>query len=760
MPGFIIAYGPEVVQADVVVRALRRVAYPTFKFLLLVVGVYVLTFLLTSQSLPALVAAVAAGLTTYIPIILEAGHNSKFVAVSWVPWVILVFLLVLRRPGILSGFTFAAVLALALRAGHVQIIYNLFFLLAVWWVAVGAGAFKDRNARPFLMSTLWLAAGGILALLMVAQPYLSQYEYKSFSTRGGAAVPVDPQADVGSGLAFDYAMAWSQGWFEMLTYLIAGAMGGGPDAYWGEKPFTSGPHYLGGIIIALAAVAVFGKRSRTAIALGSGVLLVVLFALGENMAFVNRLFFNYFPLFNSFRAPEIWLHMVEIGLAVLAGIGAAWIIKVVSGSSGKGSGSRASRASQRRTIWVGFGSVLFVTAVLYLVAPSMLSFSKEGERTRIEYAAARQANASPDSPQVQAMVDQYLEGLRDERAERFRSDAARTTLFLIIAAVGLFLLMRGSIPGWAFLALLILLVTIDLWGVGKRHLSADAYSTGTVAERIPEYDFDRFIKEQVELEGGPGHFRTLSLESSPTDWARPAYHYEVVSGYNAAKLAVYQDLIDHLGLGGRGSPPHETMLDLTATRFIVSAQQLPGTRAVFVDQSTGLAVFERPRSAWVHRTHLVDSVVVVPDARSALDAIKQDAFDRTEAAVIMSDPGPLAPIDSTSMAAVELVRYDAHHAEWRVDSDGRRLLVTSEIFYPAGWSAQIDGQSVDILRVNHAFRGVVVPAGEHVVSMRFHPKSHHLGVLISLLATIFVYGVLATLAVLFLFRRKRETPES
>ncbi|MFV1981774.1 MAG: YfhO family protein, partial [Rhodothermia bacterium] len=293
-------------------------------------------------------------------------------------------------------------------------------------------------------------------------------------------------------------------------------------------------------------------------------------------------------------------------------------------------------------------------------------------------------------------------------------------------------------------------------GVGKRYLPSDAYVEGSFEKYIPEYDFDRFIKEKVKEAGGSGRFRTLSLENSPTDWARPAYFYEISSGYNAAKLRVYQDLINHLGIGGQGRPPNETMLDLTGTRFIVGRDPLPGTTPVFSDQSTGLTVFERPRDRWGARTHLVDSVVVVSDAAAVLTELKRPTFDRQEIAILLTDPGPLGRIDSTSVAEVELTSYTAHEAEWSVKSDARRLLVSSEIYYPAGWTATVDGEATEILQVNHAFRAVIVPAGEHVVRMKFRPESHFRGVWISLISTILVYGVLAVLIGFYFVRRRRD----
>jgi len=139
-----------------------------------------------------------------------------------------------------------------------------------------------------------------------------------------------------------------------------------------------------------------------------------------------------------------------------------------------------------------------------------------------------------------------------------------------------------------------------------------------------------------------------------------------------------------------------------------------------------------------------------------LAELKRPTFDRREIAILLSDPGKLGRIDSTSVSEVELTSYSAHEVAWSVKSDARRLLVSSEIYYPAGWTATVDGGEAEILQVNHAFRAVIVPAGEHVVRMRFHPESHFRGVRISLFSTIFVYGLLVALIGFRFVRGRRD----
>ncbi len=316
MPGYLIHYPLEVPQIDTALNLLRRAGWwPGSYFFVLLLGIYFFVFYLIRDTLSATLAAVAFGLTTYIPLILTAGHNTKFVALAFAPWLLLSYAFVMRRPPgskwmrtALGGLLFAMALAANLRAGHVQITYYLAFTLGVLWLVEGVQALREGEGRAFSASTLALVGGGVLALVMVAQPYLLMAEYKAFTIRSAGA---------GGGLAFDYAMGWSQGFGELVTLLVPDAYGGSGPTYWGPKPFTAGPHYLGVVVLVLAGLALWGVRRRIVWGLGIAAGLMTLFALGEHLALLNKPMFAVFPLFNAFRVPETWLAAVSHSLAAL-----------------------------------------------------------------------------------------------------------------------------------------------------------------------------------------------------------------------------------------------------------------------------------------------------------------------------------------------------------------------------------------------------------------------------------------------------------
>ncbi len=746
MPAFLMNYKLEVPQFDTVVNAARSVGWPLSHFFVLLVGVYLLVFYLTRNHWSGLLSSVAFGLTTYLPILLAVGHNTKFVALAFVPYVLLAFVYTLRNPSLLGGLLFAGALALDLRAKHPQITYYVLMFALAWWVVELVRAWQEDEIAPFAKSTGWLAMGTGLALLMVAQPYLAIYEYKQFSVRGAASAAA---GDGGGGMGWEKAMQWSQGVKELITLLIADAFGGGGRTYWGPKTFTEGPHYIGGVVLALSGLAVWRTRRRVVWGLGAGVLVTVLFALGKNAAWINWPMFAYFPFFDSFRAPETWLSMSALGLAVLAGVGLDYSMQPDEEGSGDVTATRA--------VLYAFGAVGGLVLLLMVGRGMFFDFENPRE-TQVIQKIEGQPNLSRSNPQVQKFYQQ-LNQRKEQRREAFQADAFRTLLAVGVVLLLLWLYRRQTLSGGLVGALVVLVVLVDLWGVGQRYLGDDAFSRQEDPEsQIPTYQVDRFIKKQVEASGGPGHFRVLPLQTpysqNPTGGraAYASYHYQSIGGYHAAKLQRYQDYLDHVLQLTQQGAPNENALDLMNTRYVVAQQQLAGTNVVYRDDETKSVVLENPDA--VPRGFFVGQTEVEEETEKMWSRLRDSSFNpRTTA--LLSEPleEPVTPVDSASTVEVTLESYEPPEIEWTVRTDAPRLFVASEVYYPAGWNAYLDGEQVPIRPVDYLLRGVHVPEGEHTLVMRFEPNSHRYGTWISAVATIVDYGGIALLATPFLRRR-------
>ncbi|MDX1740716.1 MAG: YfhO family protein, partial [Rhodothermales bacterium] len=342
--------------------------------------------------------------------------------------------------------------------------------------------------------------------------------------------------------------------------------------------------------------------------------------------------------------------------------------------------------------------------------------------------------------------------LRVERSDKFRTDATRAMLFLLLAGGGFALYRRRVLNGHGLQLLVAILLLVDLWGVDRRYLNKDRMVSSAEIERsIPEYAFDRFI-----LENGsePGSFRVLSLEGAPTGTARPSYFYESLSGYHGAKLRLYQDFLDQLLItsGGQLNTPALRMLN---TRFVVSRSPVADATEVFRDEQTGFSVYEL--QGYLPRSYFVDSTVVVSSPEAAWQILGVPSFDPSKVAVVGSDLGiTVARRDSASTVRSAVTSYSPRRIVVEAATDATRLLVLSEVYYPAGWHATIDGSPVDIIRVNHLLRGVVVPPGASEIAFEFSPAGHTVGVWVAGASTAVIY-----VSVLLLILLKwRERPDA
>ena len=120
-----------------------------------------------------------------------------------------------------------------------------------------------------------------------------------------------------------------------------------------------------------------------------------------------------------------------------------------------------------------------------------------------------------------------------------------------------------------------------------------------------------------------------------------------------------------------------------------------------------------------------------------LNAMKNGTFDPKTTALLEEDPGvQIQKPDSGASATI--TAFDIHNIAYDVNATGNNMLVFSEIYYPAGWNAYIDGQETEIYKTDYLFRSIIVPAGQHKVEFKFDPSSYSTGKSISLAANIFV----------------------
>ena len=718
MPAYTVIGNKAFTHLDTLLRRIFSAVFiPVFPFIFCLTGVYFFFWLMGYRPLPSALAALGICLTTYIPIIVGAGHNSKLIAYTWIPWVMSGYWMLSRSDKRLAGlFLFALALNFTLRAEHVQILYYFLFPLGIWFIFDCVTAYREKMLPDWSRRAALMIAAGLLALAANIQPYWSIYEYTPHSTRGGSELQQD--AGAGSGLDVDYAFAWSQGRTELLTLIIPDSFGGSSadGTYWGPKTFTSGPHYLGAIIFLLFLIGLIRAPCRLKyVFLGSG-LLTMLFSLGSNLYSFNYLFFQYMPFYNKFRVPETWLVATVFSFSIIAAMGMKWIYE-----------SWKDETLSLRKLYLPGGIALAVALFFTLFTGSLLSFEKEGERQQLARQVAGQQNMRPDDPQVRQFVNRYIEqDIKPQREEKAASDSRRFLFFILLGGGLIGVATIRIIPVNYALAGLVLLAAIDLAQVGNRYVDksglipASLSSEDMLERRVRS--LDRYIERNKRDDGQAWPWRSFPLGDNAFSNAVPAaFVYPSIGGYSGAKMSHYQDVIDH-AIYRSPTELNMEVLNMLNTRFLTypGPLNLPGWDVAY--QGEQGAVMENRNvlpKAW-----FVDSLAVRPDPAEAIEELNR--FNPATTAVLMK-ADPIPQITRTENRSAEVTTYGPREIALNVSADTPSFLVLSEIYYPKGWHATLNEEPVDIHRTNYILRGFEIPAGEHVLTLRFDPRSHILG---------------------------------
>ena len=173
--------------------------------------------------------------------------------------------------------------------------------------------------------------------------------------------------------------------------------------------------------------------------------------------------------------------------------------------------------------------------------------------------------------------------------------------------------------------------------------------------------------------------------------------------------------------------PDSRLIDLLNVRFIVSNGALEDSRFRKIAELPENFVYENP--AALPRFFLVSRIRKAAGMAEAIAMLRSADFDPSAEAIVEGDVN--ASVGARGI--VRTRRYEALEVELEVDSSAPAYLVTSETNYP-GWFAAIDGQPQPIFTTNVAFRGLPVPAGQHTVTMRFHPTILWQGATLSLVS--------------------------
>jgi len=695
-------------------------------------GFFVLLIVLGVDPWLALIGSFAYAFSSYFIILFEAGHNSKAHALAYLPTVIAGIVLTYRGKYLLGGVLTAFFAALEISANHFQITYYLLLFIIVLVIFILYDHIKKNSLPQFAKATGVLAIAAVLAVLPNITNLWVTSEYSALSMRGKSELVKEGNIQT-SGLDTDYATQWSYGIGESWSLLFPNVKGGGSGAlalnknameqvdpryrqafaqnrissYWGNQPFTSGPTYVGAIIVFLFVLGLFYVKGYLKWALLAGTVMSLALAWGKNFMPLTELFLNHFPLYNKFRAVSMMLVIAEFTMPTLA-ILALW--KIVKEPS--------IIKTKQKEFFIAFAATGGLLLVFYIVPTVFFSFLSKMEASQL----LGNSNATA-----------FVENMEAARISIFRADAIRSFAFILLMAVVLYLFSISKIKKTVLYISFAVLLLADMFTVARRYVNDDSFDN----KRRVENPYTPSVADKAILQDKALDYRVLNLANPFNDGGTSFFH-KSIGGYHSAKLGRYQDLIDDVLqneiqdltaslqssngiLAINEQLRNSSVLNMLNTKYIIYN---PGVRPIVNPYANGNAWFAK-------------DIVWAENANDEIEKLKN--LDTKALALIdvrYKTQIQLSGVEFNTENSIKLDDYKSNHLVYHTKAASEQLAVFSEIYYSKGWNAYIDGELNPHIRANYTLRAMMIPAGEHTVEFKFEPTSYYTGERISLIGSI------------------------
>ena len=682
-----------------------------FFFLLVIMGV---------SPWLAIVGALAYGFSTYFIIILEAGHNTKAHAIAYMAPLLGSILFTLRGRLLTGGILTALFAALEIYTNHLQITYYFLIIVLIIWIGFLIDAIRQKQIPGFAKATGVLALAALLAVLPNITNLWTTYEYSKETTRGKTELSHNKDMQT-SGLDKDYATQWSYGVAESWSLMIPNVKGGATDYlgksekalekadpamrktlsqwnhYWGDQPFTSGPVYVGALIVFLFVLGLFLVKGALKWGLLVATVLSIMLAWGRNFMPLTDFFLDHFPLYNKFRAVSMILVIAELTMPLLA-ILALWKILTNPPQSAD------DKKSFRKYLAIAYALTGGLSLLFYLMPGTFFNFLSAQEIQQFDEYRRQGTDA--------AQLNAFINSLEEARRVIFRTDAIRSFFFITLGTILVYLYALGrKINQGILIAGLGVLMFVDLFFVNKRYINESNFESPRRLESFfAPSDADKFIMKDTDP-----HFRVINLTTNTFNDARTSYFHKSIGGYHGAKLKRYQELIEH-----QIAKNNLQVLNMLNTKyFIMKGKDNQPVVQINMD-ALGNAWF-------VAGYRLVNNADEEMEALSNFLPAETAIIDKRFATFLQG-----VTITHDSTAHIHLTEYQPNKLVYEYEASRPQLAVFSEIYYPYGWQAYIDGKPTPHFRANYVLRAMVVPEGKHTIEFRFEPVSYYTGEKIAL----------------------------
>ena len=721
-------------------------------------GFYILLRAFDFRWYLAALGSVIWAFSTYFLIIIAAGHIWKVWALAYLPPMIAGIVLAYRGKFLWGLVVTAIFSAFEVNANHVQMTYYYLFIIFFMILAYFVEAIRERQLMRFFKATAVCVVGGALGILVNLSNLYHTWEYGNESMRGKSElVKPDTGNQTNSGLERDYITQWSYGIGETWTLLVPNAKGGASQPialnetamkhadsnyiqlyqqlgqYWGEQPGTQGPVYVGAFVLMLFILGLFIVKGPMKWALLAATLLSIMLSWGKNFMGLTDFFIDNVPMYAKFRTVASILVIAEFTIPLLAMMA---LKKIVDEPE------------------ILTKNIKQVYASFALTGGFALLFALMPDQFFGNYVSSSELQALSQFPADQ--LHPLLANLTEMRKAMFTSDAWRSFIIILIGTFCLLLFKARKLSAGLLVTLLLALCLIDMWQVNKRYLNDSMFVDKIEREqKQPKTETDETILADKALD-----YRVLNLASNTFNENETSYYHKSIGGYHAAKLRRYQELIEAY-IAPEMQKAFSAIADAGADMTLVTGDtvypvlNMLNTKYFILPLKSGKTVpVENPYTfgnAWfVNDVKFVDNANQELDGLAEIDLRHQAVAD----AKFREQLKPVAEAETDSASIVTITSYEPNQLTYDVKSAKGGVVVFSEIYYP-GWTATVDGEPVELGRVNYVLRALTVKPGQHKVELSFFPKTLDVTETVAYVSL----GLLLLLIVMAVFlsvRRKRS----
>ncbi len=752
MPNYQVAMEGKSVLPDTVKIFSLGLPKPINFFFLACICFYILCLSLRIKPVIAMLGGLAFAFSTYNPVIIAAGHDTQMLATAYMP---------LLLAGLINIYEKNYWLGLALTTygayqqmgvNHLQVTYYFVIIAFIITIAYLVKWVKEKDWKHIGLAGGLTIFSAIIGLAGNALVLKTTSEYSQFTMRGGKDIDIvgdTVKAASTKGLDTAYAFEYSVGRGETVSFIMPYAYGGYsgnmadegsnvvkkltalgvPDSnaeqvaqslpvYWGQL-YTSGPAYLGVLICLFGLIGFVMLKTPMRWGLLAATLLGILMSWGKYLPGFNTFLFENLPLYNKFRSPAFAQVIPQFAVAISAVLAVQQLLF----------GQKLQKEDLKKIVYTATG-LFALLGIMYLVVNYNSPFDRQ-----IAESISQQA-------QNESVGKAVVSGLKADRKALFGGQLLRALALALLALGILYLFFKDKMKAQVAAIGLLLISTADILWVSKdflseekeHYISKDSYDSANFGKTA--------IDEDILKDKDP-NFRVFNMAGTssggPFAESRTSYYHKSVGGYHPAKLRIYQDIIEKY-LSGRNSP---NVLNMLNTKYVIAPDMQSGQQTLITNP-------EAFGPCW-----LVKHVQIVDDRVAAINAIGRTNLKDT-AIVEKSFAAKITQPQWDSAASIKMTKFDNDAVEYEVNGSGPQFAVFSEVYYPLGWNAYLDGKKTDYCNVNYILRGMSVPAGKHSIRFVFEPESVKQGRSIMFLASI-VVG-LVFIGGLFMHFRKKTQP--